>query len=206
MRTAEEFRARWARHVPGLLGARSSYAVLCPLVETAEGLCLLYEVRAATLVRQPGEVCFPGGRVEPGEDAVACALRETEEELGIPPARVELLGLPDFICSSAGFLMQPVLGLVSREGFAALRPSPAEVAEVFTVPLSFFASHPAAVYYYDLKPEVPPDFPFAQIGFPGGYSFRGSRMEEPVWHYGRHIIWGMTARLTRQLIQQQKNS
>ena len=67
MRDLEHLRRRYADHVPGLLGARHSYAVLCPLVERPDGLHLLFEVRSAALHRQPGEVCFPGGRMEAGE-------------------------------------------------------------------------------------------------------------------------------------------
>ena len=63
MRELEELRRRFDGHAPGLMGARHSYAVLCPLVERADGLHLLFEVRAAGL-RQGGEVCFPGGRAE----------------------------------------------------------------------------------------------------------------------------------------------
>ena len=122
MRDLEHLRRRYADHVPGLLGARHSYAVLCPLVERPDGLHLLFEVRSAALHRQPGEVCFPGGRMEAGETPEQCALRETEEELAIPRQEVEVLGRPDFICNQAGFLMQPVLGLVSAAGFAAVAP------------------------------------------------------------------------------------
>ena len=60
--TAEEFRTRWTGHVPKVQDVTGEYAVLVPLVERPEGLCLLYEVRADTLGRQPGEVCFPGWR------------------------------------------------------------------------------------------------------------------------------------------------
>lgn len=128
---------RFGGHEPGLLGARREFAVLCPLVEQPDGLHILFEVRAAAL-RQGGEVCFPGGRREPGETAADCALRETEEELSIPPSQVRLLGTPDFLCSQRGFLIRPFLGLVSPAGMAVMAPSPAEVAEVFTVPLAFF--------------------------------------------------------------------
>ena len=88
MRDLEHLRRRYADHVPGLLGARHSYAVLCPLVERPDGLHLLFEVRSAALHRQPGEVCFPGGRMEAGETPEQCALRETEEELAIPRQEV----------------------------------------------------------------------------------------------------------------------
>ena len=82
---------------PGLMGSNRSYAVLVPLVARDEGYDVLYEVRARTLHRQPGEVCFPGGRMEPGETPEECALRETWEELGIPPQSVRLLGRLDLL-------------------------------------------------------------------------------------------------------------
>jgi coenzyme A diphosphatase NUDT7 len=199
VRELERLERRFAGHVPGLLGARHSYAVLCPLVETAEGLSLLFEVRSASLRRQPGEVCFPGGAAEPGEDAAACALRETEEELAIPRREIRVLGTPDFICNQRGFLLQPVLGLVSAAGFGALRPSPAEVAEVFTAPLSFFRQTPPQVYAYDLVPTEPENFPYDDIGVGQDYRWSRGRVEVPVWYWHRHAIWGMTARLVRDL-------
>lgn len=198
MRELETLRRRYGGHRPGLLGARHGYAVLCPLVEGPEGLSLLFEVRAAGL-SQPGEVCFPGGRVEPGESVADCALRETWEELAIPPGEVELLGTPDFICNQRDFLLQPVLGLVSPAGLAALRPSPAEVAEVFTAPLAFFRETPPEIYCYDLAPRVPEDFPYEAVGIPRDYPWAHGRVEVPVWYWRGRAVWGMTARLTREI-------
>ena len=199
MSQLETLRRQYDGYAPGLLGARHSYAVLCPLVERPEGLHLLLEVRAATLRRQPGEVCFPGGRREAGESAVACALRETEEELSIPAREVEVLGTPDFICNPRGFLMQPVLGLVSPAGLAAMRPSPAEVAEVFTVPLEFFRQTEPEMYRYDLLPVPSRDFPYEAVGIPEDYPWSRGSVEVPVWFFEGHAVWGMTARLIRDL-------
>ena len=70
--------------VPGLMDASGRYAVLVPLVERDGEVYVLYEVRAATMRRQPGEVCFPGGHIEGDESPENCAVRETWEELGIP--------------------------------------------------------------------------------------------------------------------------
>lgn len=190
---------RYQNHVPGLLGAKHSYAVLCPLVEKEDGLHLLFEVRAEGL-RQAGEVCFPGGRMEPGESVEACALRETEEELGIPANQVQLLGQSDFLCNQRGFLLCPVIGLVSEAGMAALCPSPAEVAEVFTVPLSFFRSTAPEVYTYDVVPQIPADFPYEAMGIDPSYPWSRGRNDVPVWHYEGHIIWGMTARILRDIL------
>ena len=195
----ERLRRRFEGHVPGLLGAARSYAVLCPLVEGEDGLALLFEVRASQ-VSQGGEVCFPGGRMEPGESPQDCALRETEEELSIPRGEVTLLGEPDFICNQRGFLLRPVLGLVSQAGLQALRPSPAEVAEVFTAPLAFFRETAPELWSYELVPQVPEDFPYGPVGIPRDYPWSHGRVEIPIWHYQGHTIWGMTARLVKEII------
>ena len=186
-------------HVPTLLEARHEYAVLCPLVERPDGLHLLFEVRSAG-VSQSGETCFPGGQMEPGEAPADCALRETEEELAIPRQEVEVLGRPDFICNQAGFLMQPVLGLVSAAGFAAVAPSPAEVGEAFTVPLAFFRETAPEQYVYALQPDVPGDFPYETVGIPADYRWARGRVEVPIWYWQGHAVWGMTARLTQDIV------
>lgn len=195
----ERLARRFQGHEPGLLGAARSYAVLCPLAELEDGPHLIFEVRAANL-RQGGEVCFPGGRMEPGETAAGCALRETEEELSIPREEITLLGTPDFICNQRGFLLRPVLGLVSAAGFAAMRPSPAEVAEVFTVPLSFFRETEPEIWRYELVPQVPEDFPYEPVGIPRNYPWARGQAEVPIWHYRGHVIWGMTARVAAEII------
>ena len=195
----EALRRRFDGRRPGLLGARQEYAVLCPLLQQPDGLHLLFEVRSSGL-RQGGEVCFPGGRAEPGESPADCALRETWEELSIPPSEISLLGEPDFICNQRGFLLRPVLGLVSDEGVRRIRPAPAEVAEVFTAPLAFFRDTPPQVYTYELIPQVPEEFPYAAVGVPSDYPWSRGRVDVPIWHWRGHAVWGMTARLVRDLV------
>lgn len=198
-RDLNDFRRRYYHYKPGLLGAKRSYAVLCPLIERDGVLQLLFEVRAAGL-RQGGEVCFPGGRAEPGESAESCALRETFEELAIPSSEVEILGRPDFISNQAGFLLEPVLGFVSQKGFESMKPSPAEVADIFTVPVDFFAEHPAELYVYDLIPRAPLGFPYEKVGISDSYSWANGQVEVPVWYWKNRVIWGMTARLVGDLV------
>lgn len=196
----ERLARRFQGHEPGLLGASRSYAVLCPLVEGEGGLRLLFEVRSSQ-VSQGGEVCFPGGRMEPGETPQDCALRETEEELSIPRGEVELLGPSDFICNQRGFLLRPVVGVVSPAGLARMRPSPAEVAEIFTVPLDFFRRTPPVTARYELTPSLPEDFPYEAAGIPRDYVWSRGAVEVPSWRYEGHVVWGMTARIVKDLIQ-----
>ncbi len=195
----EALTRRYKGHAPDLMGAKGSYAVLCPLAELPEGLSLLYEVRAANL-RQGGEVCFPGGRMEPGETPEVCALRETEEELAIPRETVQLIGPGDFIANQRGFLLRPFLGLVSPEGLSVMRPSPAEVAEVFTVPLSWLKENLPQIWTYSLRPQTPEDFPYERIGIKRDYPWAWGQVEVPVWYWQGRAIWGMTARITLDLL------
>lgn len=192
-------RRRFDGREPGLMGARNEFAVLCPLVERPDGLHLLFEVRAANL-KQGGEVCFPGGRKEIGETFIECALRETEEELAIPREEITLIGTPDFISNANGFLLRPVLGLVSEVGMAALKPSAAEVSETFTVPLSFFRNTEPEIYFYDLLPHVQEDFPYERVGISKDYRWARNHVEVPVWYWKNHVVWGLTARIIRNLI------
>ena len=108
--TLADFRARWAGHVPEIQDVKQEYAVLVPLVEGPEGLSLLFEVRASTLAHQPGEVCFPGGKVERGESPRDCALRETFEELAIPAGEVEIISPLDLLVQLMdGYIHQQLL-------------------------------------------------------------------------------------------------
>lgn len=182
---------------PGLMDSKLSYAVLVPLVEMNGGLHLLYEVRASTLRRQPGEVCFPGGRMERGESPEECALRETWEELGIPAERVRLLGRLDFIAHRANFIMWPVLGLVDGAGLEEMTPSPAEVEEVFLVPLSHLLKTEPIEYEYELIPAPAENFPYEVIGIPRDYRWQHGMENVPVYPWQGRAIWGLTGRITR---------
>ena len=150
-------------------------------------------------MRQPGEVCFPGGRTENGETAVQCALRETWEELAIPPEAVEIIGEMDFLHIRAGSLLRPVLGRVDSAALDAMRPCPAEVAGTFLVPLQWLRDHPPAVYTHR-QPVCAPDFPYEDAGVSPDYPWRPYYMEVPVYRGLPHPLWGLTARITMEVI------
>ncbi len=111
-------------------------AVLVPLVDRPEGMSVLLTQRTPHLSAHAGQIAFPGGRIAAEDaDAVAAALRETEEEIGLPRRHVTVIGRLDTYVTGTGFEITPVVGIVSVPFPLALNP--AEVAEAFEVPLGF---------------------------------------------------------------------
>ena len=187
-------------HVPGLLDGKRAFAVLVPLVQREDGLHVLYEVRALTLRRQPGEVCFPGGRIEMGETPEECALRETWEELGIPVEEMRVLGQLDFIAHRANFIMYPILALIDGETVDRMNICEAEVGETFEVPLSHLLSTDPIEYDYELIPTPARNFPYEILNIPRDYKWQNGSENVPVYHWNGHAIWGLTGRITRHLV------
>jgi 8-oxo-dGTP pyrophosphatase MutT (NUDIX family) len=154
-------------------------AVFIALVQRPSGLHVIFTRRAPHLYDHAGQISFPGGRIEPDDpDAVAAALRETQEEIGIDTQFVEVIGTQPCFLTSTRFTMKPVIGLV-RPGFS-ITPNLTEVAEVFEVPLSVLMD----TRLHRLHEARLPD---------GGHRFYFSIS----WH--AYFIWGATAALVRNL-------
>jgi peroxisomal coenzyme A diphosphatase NUDT7 len=170
--------ARSPRVLPLSRGMRRA-AVLVPLVQTPEGTALLLTQRTETVERHKGQISFPGGGLEDGESPLDAALRETREEIGVPPADVEILGeLDDEETTVSGFLVTPFVGVVPYP--SRLRLSPREVRAVLQVPLGVLLDS------RNVRTEV------------------WSREDERVLMYfytaGRDVIWGATARIIARFL------
>lgn len=141
VRTAEGARLRGdhdfdATLIEADMGNRRPAAVLVPLVERADGFTVILTQRTEHLPDHAGQVAFPGGRVDATDaDAIAAALRETEEEIGLARAHIEPAGRLDDYLTGTGYVVTPIVGFV-RPPFA-LTPDPREVAAIFEVPLAF---------------------------------------------------------------------
>lgn len=155
-------------------------AVLVPLVVRDEGLRLLLTMRTAHLHDHAGQISFPGGRVDPEDsNAIATALRETEEEIGLARHHIEIIGsLPDYQ-TGTGFKVTPVVGLVHPP--FELAADEFEVAEIFEVPLDFLMN---GANHQRRSAEFP--------NRPGRRSFYAMPWEQ-------YFIWGATAAMLRNL-------
>jgi 8-oxo-dGTP pyrophosphatase MutT (NUDIX family) len=136
-------------------------AVLVPVIDHPGGATVLFTRRTAQLKKHSGQISFPGGRAEPTDpDVESTALRETQEEIGLPPQRVEVLArMPDYL-TRTGYRVTPVVGLIAPP--LELVPDAREVDEVFEVPLAFLldpANHRRAsrdiggrtAHYYEIE-------------------------------------------------------
>lgn len=146
---------------------RGSSAVLIPFLIRDGAYHVLYEIRAAKLRSQPGEICFPGGRIEAGENPMETAIREATEELCIDRNKIEIVGaLDDTIGPGAVPLFTYIGVLHDYEGTW----SRAEVDKIFSLPLDWILTHDPDIYKIRLERQMPEDFPYEYV--PGGRNYR----------------------------------
>ena len=184
---------KMAGRKPGVIGDRKEFAVLIPLLEREDGLHLLFEKRSGN-IKQPGDTCFPGGRIEAGESITECALRETAEEIGITD--VEVIGQFDSILEVNRITMHTVVGIVTEGALKNVRISSDEVADIFTVPLDFFVTAEPMSHTVKIIQDTA-DFPYEETGIRKDYKWRVGHQEILIYHYKDRIIWGLTARIAR---------
>lgn len=153
--------------------------MLVPLFQAGGELHAVFTKRREDLRRHPGEISFPGGRRDhPHEELHTTALREAEEEVGLSPAAVDLLGtLPPVRTFVTGYVIYPHVGLI--EPGHAWVPQPTEVALVMELPLSALAEG------FAIRP----------------MTRRGFTFETPTYVVGDHLIWGATARILGDLLE-----
>lgn len=152
--------------------------VLIPLIRSNGGWSILFTRRAENLAAHSGQISFPGGSVEEGESLEAAAIREADEEVGIPPRHVEIIGRLDDLVTHSGFLVAPFAAVIHEPVEYVMQES--EVVEVFEVPLEALMdlANPEVRY-------VP---------------FRGTDYPAYFYHYGPYEIWGLTGRMLKALV------
>lgn len=194
--------SEWFSNYPFKQDGFRHYAVLIPLIEVGNEIHALYEVRSHTLRNQPGEICFPGGKHEPGEAYVLTALRETCEELNLQLEDIDLIGQLDDVITPFNMYIHVFIGFINKE-LTDIVPSSDEVAEIFTVPLSFLMDCPIEQYTSKANIMPPEDFPYERIH--PNYVWKVGRYPILFLEYEGYHIWGITARITANFIETLKD-
>jgi len=188
---------------PGILNSDKlkKAAVLLPLVEVDGETHILFEVRSIEMRSQPGDICFPGGRVEQiDKNEMETAIRETSEELGIAQSSITDVMPLDYIVSDIAGMIYPYIGKISN--LDELTLNELEVSEVFTVPLNYFLHTEPKRYKIDFKVVPESDFPFDLIQNGEDYDWRKRQMDELFYIYHpRRVIWGLTAKIVYHFIE-----
>jgi 8-oxo-dGTP pyrophosphatase MutT (NUDIX family) len=168
------------RRVPGALAGFRQAAVLVPVLLRPDGPSVLLTERAGELRAHAGQIAFPGGKLEADDpDLETCALREAEEEVGLPRTHVELIGRLDEVPTPSMYVITPVVGIVDAP--PAWVPQAIEVAAIFEVPIA--ALREPGVYVHQ-----------------GTREWAGIRYEMHAYQAGDRLIWGATARVLWQLL------
>lgn len=186
-----------AHHTPTFIGMDQCHqaAVCIPLLKNASGgYDVLFEVRAATIAHQPGDVCLPGGMVEEGETPREAALRELQEELLLNKAQICYLEDMDKLYTGSRLIMYSFAAEVTEYQNTF---SPAEVDEVFHVPLEFFLHTEPKCYITRARVEPGEDFPYDLICGGREYNWRSRKEDVCFYQYEGHVIWGLTAKVIR---------
>lgn len=172
-----------------------STAVLVPLVREQGRLGVLFEVRSAGMSWQPGDICFPGGKIELDDDGpMAAAVRETQEELGLSAASIDILGPLDYMVSPIGVMVHPYVAYIKDLDKIHLNID--EVSEVFVAPLDYLLAAEPLVAHMELATRPLPDFPLELLSTSYTREWK-RRTTYPVlfYQYGGHVVWGLTARV-----------
>jgi 8-oxo-dGTP pyrophosphatase MutT (NUDIX family) len=177
----DELLLRISSHTPGTLETDARFpeaAVLLPITRSDEPELVL-TLRASSLSTHGGEVAFPGGRRDPEDpDLVFTALREAEEEIGLPPGLVEVIGPLSPLISKHGIKVTPYVGVIPD--FVEYRPNDGEIAAVFSVPLEFFRQD-AREHTHRID-------------------YQGRSWYVPSYRFGEYKIWGLTAIMIVELM------
>ena len=198
--------------VPGILGKDEFFnsAVLIPIVLVDDEYHLLFEKRAAN-IKQGGEICFPGGRVEKTDKSpVDTALRETFEEIGVNSENIKVIGKLDVLFGPRGVLVEPIVAEVKIDNLSKLKLDKSEVEKVFTVPLSYFENNEPE--YFKIHSSVTHKS-FNSKGeeeeliLPNNYgndTYYKSIRDVLVYKTNGEVIWGITARLVYEVVDKLK--
>ncbi len=183
------------------IGEYKKSAVMILLIEEEGETYIIFEKRALTLKRQPGDISLPGGIIEKNETPMEAAIRETEEELNVNGDDIELIGPMDYFISPYRTIMYPFVGQLHTNHF---QPNKDEVDHIFKVPLKYFLENEPRCYELEIGPTLKDDFPFDLIEGGRDYKFGKGKINQYFYLYGDYVIWGFTALIIKKFVEKIK--
>lgn len=202
----DELRNRLNHNPPLFIGEETAFrsAVVIPLVEIDEKWHVLFQVRAFSMRKQPGDISFPGGKIDESDTSpLAAALRETHEELGVEVDNITVLSTLSPYIASPSFVVYPfVVKIDDPDVLTAYNRD--EVDEVFTIPLDWLLSCEPYMHLVVAKPSPAADFPYDKIMNGANYKFGVRTIEEWFYEYEQYTVWGLTARILKHFLERLK--
>ena len=172
-------------------------AIIIPLVEIDNEVHVLFEVRSKKLRSQPGDICFPGGKIDGNESPKEAALREISEELGVES--INIVNELDIIVRYDGIIIHPYVGII--KDLDEIKISEDEVDHVFYIPLSYLLDHKPRVYNNKINIERDKEFPYDLIVNRENYKFREANYRSLFYKYETYNIWGITAEMLQDFLE-----
>jgi len=176
------------------------FSVMIPLIEVAGETHVLFEVRSYELESQPGEICFPGGKMEKGETPSQTACRETMEELNLQDHQLKIIGSLPPLTTPFHFTIYPFCGVIQHTPFETINFSKDEVDSIFTIPLQVLLNQIPEEYSlaYDMK--MDPQFPYHRIPNGDKYEWKAGQYRVVFYYYEQYVIWGLTAKMLQYFL------
>ncbi|MDI9475513.1 MAG: NUDIX hydrolase [Natronincolaceae bacterium] len=175
-------------------------AVVVPIIKIDNKLHILFEIRALSLNNQPGEICFPGGKIEKNESALDCAIRETVEELNICRDNIEIIGKLACSVTPSNMTIYSFCGILNNVNFDSIKFNKHEVASIFTVPIDELLNQTPLLSDMAINLTPPQSFPFHLIQKEEAYSWKVGICPSYFYKYKDNIICGATAKILKNFL------
>ncbi|RKL68604.1 coenzyme A pyrophosphatase [Salipaludibacillus neizhouensis] len=176
------------------------FAIFVPIIEQNGEYHFVFQVRSK-FIKQPGEISFPGGKVDETDLSTKdAAIRELQEELGVDMDQIELLGELDYMITPFHFALYPFIGTLASQTKFHLNPD--EVEDIFFAPVSQMMKMTPKEHPIHLQVSPSEDFPYHLIPNGENYNWRTTVMNEKFYEYEGHVIWGLTATILSHALEE----
>ena len=171
-------------------------SIIIPLVKKDNVLCILFEVRAKKLNSQPGDICFPGGKIDFDETPKEAAVREIFEEIGV--INIDIINELDTVVRYDGIIIHPYVGVIND--IKEININESEVDHVFYVPVDYLLNHEPLEVKSKIYVERSKEFPYELIVNKENYKFREAHYRSLFYKYEDYTIWGITAEMLKDFL------